>query len=1273
MRFRSVFKKLGLFAFLITVLAGAAHLYLYYRAGALLKSFVEEVSDGDYTVNSKKLRLSYFPLKIRATGIYLYPLKKEMLARRYEIKADSVELSLRALSPLLFYNVLEVKNVRIVRPFITVESDGENVSKSEAQFNIPLQEIQEGLLKGLAQFQVDKCEIIDGGFRVKRTDVAKVLSVNSMDITIDSLLAAKEGMLLSGHDTLMGHLTLRLNKPDIEIPDSNYLVYVDKLYVNTRENIFSIEELRFSINKKGDAYDTLQLSSIELRGLNWPLFLKRGIVELDSVRVKNGIAQFDLSDRMLFERNKEQSEQQISSVEVPLILHNVTVNEVDYKLRSKRKEGLFTMTLQGDSLQVQGFKLVDTLSPKLSIASLSLNVRNYSDGDDKKTYRGGFDRMLINTNNLELRNYELIPLKNSTFGANNRLFIPTLQLQQYDLEQLLTGRLVANKVLLNQPALVIDIARRKKGNKGEGASAFFDFLKNKVKPVININLLEIREASLTLQPRNKTTSSIRISNLSTQIDIQKLLSAKSVKDLMQVSDGISSDGFFISGSNFDFRVTEGVISSNAEEFKMKRLQGTIASNFEIDLDDVNIVSRQSQLPFPVDGLMDLERVEIGSGAIQVRASERKPTARKPVLPPELWIDNLDARNLQVLFINAQGAASQAEKLQLKTQNLFIKNKEISWLEAFLTGSSLNSGTDKMSFKIGRWTAQMPGKVSIYDAQVWPSVLGAPGVTATLPAVHFSTPLQIIEWNPDLISNLVLENPTIRWKAKDSGEQKGSSPILPDFFLNRLTVFNPDVYGLLSLEKQKHAIEWKGGKILLENLKLKPDSLQPFQLDRVDIQIPKSVIQIDSSWTLKPASIRFLGSQLGWSSQKGATGTIDSLVVQGIGGIPLLKKDSTSISMEYAGISNWHFPFSFRDSIAMRLSQGPNWWLGGGDLSAITPHYNIKIHNFSAARQGLNFRFDSLTMKPPIGIEEFYKTNNFEKDYVQVKLGPTLMEDVKPATAAFEGAFIRKVTTNGFDITAQRNKALPDDTVSYKPLLADQLRKIAFPFEIDTFSLKNGNIRYEEAGQKFDGVAIVFFDQVEGDIYNLSSQQKPLQDSLKTNLSARFMGASPMYLRYHQSYFDSMQGFWMRAGTGEWSLAAINPLVRPLASLEFLRGAADSMYLDVIANKKFAFGYMGFDYESMRLALLKKGTERKFLLAAPANFFINLILRSNSDGTPRPLFVERMQNKGTFNYWAKILNAGMQHNLRIPGKGKKARQYERKEKAADRKAAAKIRN
>jgi hypothetical protein len=343
------------------------------------------------------------------------------------------------------------------------------------------------------------------------------------------------------------------------------------------------------------------------------------------------------------------------------------------------------------------------------------------------------------------------------------------------------------------------------------------------------------------------------------------------------------------------------------------------------------------------------------------------------------------------------------------------------------------------------------------------------------------------------------------------------------------------------------------------------------------------------------------------------------------------------------------------------------------MSATTADYNIKIHNFSAARKGLSFRFDSLTMKPPVGIEEFYKASAYEKDYIEVKLGPTLMEGVRPANATFDGAFIKHVTTNGFDITARRNRDLPNDTVSYRPLLADQLKKIGFPFEVDTFSVQNGNIRYEESGQKFGGVALVYFDQVAGDIYNLSNKQIPVWDSLKTNLYARFMGAAPMYLRYHQSYLDSMQGFWLRASTGNWSLVAINPLVRPLASIEFTRGTADSMYLDVIANHQFAFGYMGFDYERMRVALLKKGTERKFLLAAPANFFTNLILRSHSDGTPRPLYVQRMQDKGTFNYWAKILNAGMQHNLRVPGKGKKARRYERKEKAADRKAAAKIKN
>ncbi len=1275
MRFRSVFKKLGLLVLLIAVLAGAAHFYLYYRAGALLKAFVEDVSDGNYTVNSKKLRLGYFPLRIKATDIYLYPLNKVLLARRYEIRADSIELRLSALSPLLFYNVLEVKNVRIVRPFVTVESDGENISKSEAQFNISLQEIQEGLLQGLEQFQVDKCVIIDGGFRVKRTDVSKVLSVNNMDITIDSLLAARKGMLLAGNDTLVGHLILRLNKPDIEIPDSNYLVDVDKLYVNTRENIFSIEELRFSKNKIGEAYDTLQLSSVELRGLNWLLFLKQGIVELDSVRVKNGIAQFDLSDRLLFERKTKRGEEEISLVEVPLILHNVTVNQVDYKLRSKRKDGLFTMTLQGDSLQVRDFKLLDTISPKLALGSLSLNVRNYSDGDDKKTYRGGFDRMLINTNNLELRNYELIPLRNASFGANNRLFIPVLQLQQYDLEQLLKGRLVADKVLLNNPALVIDIARRKKGANGQGATAFFDFLKNKVKPVIDIDVLDIRQASLTLQPRNKATSSIRISNLSTQIDVQKLLDVSSVKALMQVSDGISSDGFFVSGSNFDFKVTEGVISSNAEDFKMKRLQGTIAANFEMDLDDVHIVSRQGQLPFPVDGLMDLERVEIGSGAIQVRAPEKKPTNRKPVLPPELWVDRLNAKNLQVLYIDANGAASQAEQLDLITQNLFIKGKEISWLEAFFAGNALSSGTKDLSYRIGSWQGQMPGKVSLYDAQIWPAQMGAPGVTANMPAVHFTTPVQSVEWSPGLIQNLVLDQPTIRWKTpeKKAGLEEPGKPQLPDFFLNRLTILNPDIYGTLSFEKQQRAIEWKGGRMMLENLRLSSDGVVPAQLDRIEAQVPDPKIEIDSNWTFNPSGIRFLGSHFGWSAEKGPTGRIDSLLVQGIGGIPLLKSDSTRIDMAYAGISGWNFPFKLRDSIALRLSAGPNWWMGGGSVTALLPDYQIQVYNFSAARQGLSFRFDSMTMKPHLEVDSFLKKNPFETDYIQMKMGATLMEDVRPASARFEGAYIKKMTTKDFDLLAQRDKSRPDDTISYRPLLTEQLKKIGFPFEIDTFSVENGSIRYEESGQKVAGVATVYFDQIRGDIYQISNLPVPSWDSMKTDLNARFMGVAPMYLRFHQSYPDSMQGFWLRAGMSSWSMTAINPLLRPLASMEFNRGTADTMFLDVRADNEFAFGYMGFDYERMRVALLKNGTDRKFFFAAPANFFINLILRSNSDGRPRPLYAPRMQDKGIFNYWAKILNAGMQHNVGVPGRGKKARKMERKQKAADRKSAAKIRN
>nr|MCU0388041.1 hypothetical protein [Chitinophagaceae bacterium] len=395
-KFRSVFRVLGYVFLGLLLVFGGLHLFIYYKANTLLKAFVEQVSDGNYTAQSKSVRFAYLPFRIKAYGLHFYPMDTTEAESLYDIKADTLQLKLTSLIPLLFYNSLEVKEVRLVKPMVLVRSDAGGSFKGKARFNIPIKEIQDGLLKSLDLLQVDKCVILDGGFKLMREDIRKDLAINHIDLTIDSLLAAKSGMLSVNGDTVGAHIILKVTRPDIVIPDTNYLVAVDRLLVDTRKNVFDIDELRFSRNKKEDAYDTIKLSSISLRGLNWNDFLNEGIVELDSVMVKNGLAQIDLTDRFIFQkRSQEEKRKQQELANIPLIIHYANVQEVSYKLRSRRRDGSFTILLDGDSLLVRELRLLDTANQPLKLGALSLNVRNYTDQDDKKTYLAGFDKLTI--------------------------------------------------------------------------------------------------------------------------------------------------------------------------------------------------------------------------------------------------------------------------------------------------------------------------------------------------------------------------------------------------------------------------------------------------------------------------------------------------------------------------------------------------------------------------------------------------------------------------------------------------------------------------------------------------------------------------------------------------------------------------------------------------------------------------------------------------------------------------------------------------------------
>jgi hypothetical protein len=1260
---RAVFKKISIAFLLLLLVFGSIHAFLFYKANSLFKAFVEQMSDGTYTASTEKLRFGYFPFRLKGIGVKFYPMDTTGMENQYGISSDTLELKLTSITPLLFYNSLQVTEVRLVNPQVELTSYGVRERRSQVKFNIPIKEIQNGLLKSLDLLQVDKCVIVDGGFSLMRADIKEKFAVNHINLTIDSLIAARRGTLIANGDTVAANITLSIDKPDIEIPDSNYLVDVARLFIDSRKNIFSIEELRFSRKKEFGAYDTIQLSSIELRGLNWESFLNEGLVELDSVRVKNGLAQVDLTDRFLFQKREGKKAGEQMQVDVPLNLHYVNIAQISYKLRSQRKTGPFTILLDGDSLQMSSFSMQDNSDKPIVVGSLSLNVRNYYDQDDKKTYVSGFDKLSIRDNDLDISNYRLVPLKREGYSANNRIDIPSLTLYNYDLGALLLGRLQADKLALNTPNIVLDILQEK-GSTTKGIGLFN--VLHRLQPTLDIKELAIKNATITLQPRNDLANSIKLSQLSTELNVEKLLSAASINDLMLVAEDIVSDGFFITGPRFEFKITNAEIAKGTEQLKVGKLQGVIANTLEIDLDSVTIAAKPGELLIPVDGKLFLERVFVKGGNVFVIGKNPNQNAadegRKAA--PEVYIDNIVTGPLKISYLNNEGSPLAIQNVSMDLNLLEVGKNKVQWASVFLKGNVLVGNTGNNNFRIGEWQGNLPGYLTLKNTSVWPSNPQLFGLTSELPLLRFSNSIQSIVWNPKSITNLEITNPKLRWNLVPKQQELSSGnskPPLP-LFLNSLIIIDPDIAGYRMTEdgeKRHTAVE--AGNISLKNIDFFYSQSDEVKVGGMSAKLIKPVVEIDSTWTLKPNSIRLLASNLNWKRGTEPRAKMDTLEVDGIGELPVFKDAGQSLAISKAGFAGWAYPFAL-DSLIKTFTYGPDWWLHGVNYSLKGKDHDLNIYNASAFRKNRSVKFDSLVFAPKLERDSFWTKQPFEKDFISLKLGATEILNFRPGLYKDKDSVtqIETITTKGMQLLAARDKTRPDDTLAYRPMLAHQIMQIPFDFRLDTLKLENGRVLYQEIGNKFGQEGFLTIDSLSGNVYNMHSRPVVVQDSFMLDLAGKFMDVAPLQLQYAQSYFDTMQHFRFDVTLGKWPMSAVNTLLGPLNSIEFRRGFSDSMWLSAVGDKYRAYGWMGFNYEKMRMGILKDGLYEKYFLSGLINAGSNLLLLNNNKGNPTPFYTERLTNKATFNYWGKIMSAGLQGSIGVPGKKKSARKAMRKE-------------
>lgn len=326
------------------------------------------------------------------------------------------------------------------------------------------------------------------------------------------------------------------------------------------------------------------------------------------------------------------------------------------------------------------------------------------------------------------------------------------------------------------------------------------------------------------------------------------------------------------------------------------------------------------------------------------------------------------------------------------------------------------------------------------------------------------------------------------------------------------------------------------------------------------------------------------------------------------------------------------------------------------------HVNFKDLRLSTL-DGI-IEIDSFQLKPQYNYAAFAKRARYQTDRFDIEINK-----VKLSGIDFQDAIFRqKYTVHKVEINHLRGEAFRDGLYprlpDYQPLNPlQQLLALPYFIQVDSLYLNDAFFTYKEQGRHTQEPGIIFFDQLNVQILNLTNNSDFIKYGGNTviNAQALLMGKSELSLGLHFPLLDQGKSFKLNASLAQIEMDDLEPILLPLALIQARSGTIKSVELSIEANDDYAFGNMLMLYNNMKVDILKKSMKKGFF----SSLFANALIKTENTNQlfPRkgPIYFERNKERSLFNYWAGISILGMKTSMGLADRrtAKKVKKLQKK--------------
>jgi hypothetical protein len=1283
---------------ILIILLFVGRWFVQYHTKDLIEELIARESNGRVNLKLGKIRLAIYP----QAQIHLHDTRVELMdsASRlpaYTVQVKYIGLQLQSLSSFLFRRQLLVDYFLAEKPEVSIYP---HVKPKKRQVNaivhVELGNIFMALQRVAQGMRVQKLGIFDGKLHLgsPRPD-DKPVDLMGIDFQLDEfeMSAAPDG---SHNQSLqVKKLKLRTGRQDITFPNGDFRMKYASLEINSSDNSVRIDSFFLSGMNRDTAYGSIEAGFRNLRLVNidFRALYEQDLLKVDSLYCEDPdlFLNLDITARKTSRPNPEKRRIRTTRgiVEVPatetrtvrdtrvekriadllgkLDIGYLGLMNADIRINTKNGTRYTPFATRGNNFEAVGISIDGEKATPIEIGNLVFAIKNYKASTADSLYDFFFDSVAYRTGVLSLKNLRIEPSLKNRQPDKKFLSIPDFELRDISISELVSNKRFKARELVVRNSRTINYFIPK-AQSPRAPRPIYQIIEE-ISKSVDLQRVRLENAYLLNQSVSNKEQKIIVSGINSDISANQLLHAPSY-ELMGYSIGYLrfNSAQIISGP-YDLRLSEGEILGREQRISARRLLLVNHHNrTSIDLEDALIRNYHFDNEF--------ERVNIDSirwrnarVTFEPGQPAKKPGAVDTPGEISLILGHIQAENTILQYLAGDTINAEVVIASMMVNGLAKDDQgNYTLSDGSLKGRHVRFSAPGLHAATGAFTIQESRPSHFEDINL---EYLKPGDTikATIPLLEFEPRIAtMLEKKYPVLHRISLLRPVIfaslqsHVTESSSGKGKGLSANIGNVAIHEADINMYRRKGNKSIRFRTKELNLQAGQLMKDIGEARFSvGHSAVSTRRMDVSINDSISLMMDEGKL---DLELNHARMGRGKDSGSfSALLQNIEVRQLSLLMLSKKGKAPLELNRFSVGGKDLKLDSIDKghLTRQLKANPSLYVK--DINLLKTTATAEISGFGIGyRNGGRIVFaDSFRYLPLISRDSFSNTLQWQKVFLD-KIGTgriTIYDFDIERLVTDTSIHIRKVEINHPYASIYKDKRVPFNFSTIKPLPTDMLKRTGQRVRIDTILLENAGLKYQEFNDKTKRIGSVHFRDMKALIRNATTyNHKPL-DSLYLLTTAVMEDSVRLRVHVDQSYADTLSAFYMSVRVAPFNLTALNPMLGPLASAQVTSGYLDTLQMRVIAREYIAHGKMKLYYRDLKVNILdKENQQRKTLVTRLMNFAANLLIDRKNAQKTGTVFKERIRERGFLNYWIGITlngaltNTGIRKNTKVEKKYRK---------------------